>query len=225
MLRDLGDDLRYAVRQYAREPGVTLVLLITMALGIGANTGVFSMLNGLLRPLPVRSPEQLVVIAADTKGDETGLRFRFSYSALEDFRHQADKFSDLFAYSPRLGGFSSGTKTTQFMYSAVTGNYFSALGVRPAAGRLLEPGEGENETAPLVVVLGYSFWQRRFGGDPDLVGQQVLVDGRSATVVGVAAKGFHGVYEGLEMEGYVPLRGLTENEWAHEMFTSRRCDR
>ncbi|MGH9645514.1 MAG: ABC transporter permease, partial [Bryobacteraceae bacterium] len=221
MLRDLSDDFRYAVRQFAREPGVTMVLLITMALGIGANTGVFSMLNGLLRPLPVRSPEQLVVIAADTKGDETGLRFRFSYAALEDFRHQADKFSDLFAYSPRLGGFSSGTKTTQLMYSAVTGNYFSALGVRPAFGRLLEPGEGENETAPLVVVLGYSFWQRRFGGDPGLVGQQVLVDGKSATVVGVAAKGFHGVYEGLEMEAYVPLRGLSENEWAHEMFTSR----
>jgi len=223
MLRDLSDDLRYAVRQFAREPGVTIVLLITMALGIGANTGIFSMLNGLLRPLPVRSPEQLVVIAADTKGDETGLRFRFSYAALEDFRHQSDKFSDLFAFTPRIGGFSSGTKTTQFMYSAVTGNYFSALGVRPAAGRLLEPGEGENEHAPLVVVLGYSFWQRRFGGDTDLLGRQVLVDGKTATVIGIAAKGFHGVYEGLEMEGYVPLRGLISEDTAalHPVFTSR----
>ena len=223
MFRDLGDDLRYAVRQYTREPGVTFVLLITMALGIGANTGIFSMLNGLLRPLPVRSPEQLVVIAADTKGDETGLRYRFSVAALEDFRHQANTFSDLFAFTPRIGGFSSGTKTTQFMYSAVTGNYFSALGVRPAVGRLLEPGEGESEHAPLVVVLGYSFWQRRFGGDPDLVGQRVLVDGRSATVVGVAAKGFHGVYEGLEMEGYVPLRGLISDDAPaiHPIFTSR----
>jgi len=219
--RDLGEDLRYAVRQYIKEPGITLVLLITMALGIGANTGVFSILNGLLRPLPARSPEQLVVIAADTKGDETGLRFRFSYPALEDFRHQADKFSDVFAYSPRLGGFTFGGKATQFMYSAVTGNYFSALGVKPAVGRLLEPGEGENEHAPLVMVLGYSFWQRRFGSDPDIVGQQVQVDGRNATVVGIAPKDFHGVYEGLEMEGYVPLRGLADNEWAHEMFVSR----
>jgi predicted permease len=221
--RDLGDDLRYAVRQYAKEPGVTMVLLITMALGIGANTGVFSMLNGLLRPLPVRSPEQLVVIAADTKGDETGLRFRFSYSALEDFRHQADKFSDVFAYSPRLGGLTSAAKTTQFMYSAVTGNYFSALGVRPAAGRLLEPGEGESEHAPLIVVLGYSFWQRRFGGDPNVVGQQVQVDGRAATVVGIAASDFHGVYEGLDMEGFLPLRSLIpeENPAQHPIFTSR----
>jgi len=219
--RDLGEDLRYAVRQYAREPGVTMVLLVTMALGIGANAGVFSILNGLLRPLPARSPEQLVVIAADTKGDETGLQFRFSYSALEDFRHQADKFSDLFAYSPRLGGLTFGGKSTQFMYSAVTGNYFSALGLRPEAGRLLEPGEGESEHAPLVMVLGYSFWQRRFGGDPNIVGQQVLVDGRAATVVGIGSKDFHGVYEGLEMEGYVPLRGLADNEWAHQMFVSR----
>jgi predicted permease len=85
----------------------------------------------------------------------------------------------------------------------------------------LEPGEGESEHAPLVMVLGYSFWQRRFGGDPNIVGQQVLVDGRAATVVGIGSKDFHGVYEGLEMEGYVPLRGLADNEWAHQMFVSR----
>jgi macrolide transport system ATP-binding/permease protein len=221
ILRDLGDDLGYALRQYAREPGVTVVLLLTMALGIGANVGVFSILNGLLRPLPVRSPEQLVVIAADTKGDETGLRFRFSYAALEDFRNQADKFSEVFAYSPRLGGFTFGEKTTQFMYSAVTGNYFSALGVKPAAGRLLAPGEGENEGAPRVVVLGHSFWQRRFGADPNIVGQQVRIDGRSAIVIGVTSKDFRGVYEGLDMEGYVPLRSLAEERWAHQIFTKR----
>src|SRR5579862_7925473 len=104
MLRDLGEDLRYAVRQYIKEPGVTLVLMITMALGIGVNTGVFSILNGFQRPLPVRSPEQLVIIAADTKGDETGLRFRFSYPAVEDFRQQAEPFSDVFAYTPRISG-------------------------------------------------------------------------------------------------------------------------
>src|SRR3954471_23906649 len=103
-LLDFGEDLRYAVRQYAKEPGVTLVLLITMALGIGANTGIFSILNGFQRPLPVKSPEQLVVIAADTKGDETGLRFRFSYPAMQDFREQADSFRDVFAYTPRLSG-------------------------------------------------------------------------------------------------------------------------
>ena len=221
VLRDLGDDLRYAVRQYLREPGVTMVLLATMALGIGANTGVFSILNGLVRPLPARSPEQLVVIAADTKGDETGLRWRFSYQALQDFRNQTGKFSDVFAYSPRLGGLAFGTKTTQFMYSAVTGNYFSALGIQPAAGRLLEPGEGENEGAPRVVVLGYSFWQRRFGGDPTILGQQIRVDGRPSTVIGITPQNFRGTYEGMDMEGFVPLRSLVEEPWAHQLFTSR----
>src|SRR6185312_9252210 len=111
-LRDLGEVLRYAVRQYVKEPGITLVLLVTMALGIGANTGVFSILNGFQRPLPARSPEQLVVIAADTKGDETGLRFRFSYPVLQDFRQQAEPFSDIFAYSPRLSGLAVAGETT-----------------------------------------------------------------------------------------------------------------
>src|SRR6185436_5981983 len=143
VLRDLGDDLRYAVRQYLREPGVTIVLLVTMALGIGANTGVFSILNGFQRPLPARSPEQLVVIAADTKGDETGLRFRFSFPALEDFRQQAEPLSDIFAYSPRLSGLAVAGETTPVLYSAVTGNDFSALGLSPAAGRLFELREGE----------------------------------------------------------------------------------
>jgi len=146
---------------------------------------------------------------------------RFSYQALQDFRNQTGKFSDVFAYSPRLGGLAFGTKTTQFMYSAITGNYFSALGIKPAAGRLLEPGEGENEGAPREVVLGYSFWQRRFGGDPTVLGQQVRVDGRPATVIGITPQNFRGTYEGMDMEGFVPLRSLVEEPWAHELFTSR----
>jgi len=221
-LSDLGEDLRYAVRQFAKEPGVTTVLLVTMALGIGANTGVFSILNGFQRPLPARSPDQLVVIAADTKGDETGLRFRFSYPAVQDFRKQAEPFSDIFAYTPRLSGLAVGGKTTPFLYSAVTGNYFSALGINPAAGRLLEPGEGEHDEDPLVMVLSYSFWQRRFGSDPGIIGQQVQVDGKAATVVGVAARSFHGAYEGLDMEGFMPLRSLLGEAWAQGMFTNRK---
>ena len=100
-----------------------MVLIATMALGIGANTGVFSILNGLLRPLPAKAPEQLVVIAADTKGDETGLRWRFSFPALQDLRQQTEKFSDVFAYSPRLGGFAFSGRLRS-SYSAVTGITF-----------------------------------------------------------------------------------------------------
>jgi hypothetical protein len=181
--------LRYALRQFLRDPGVNLLLVLTLALGIGVNTGIFSILNGIWRPLPVRAPDQIVVLAADTKGDDTGLRYRHSYQVLEDLRRQStDVFSDLFAFNLWVGGFNTGGRTTEVLFSLVTGNYFSALGVTPALGRLFQPGEGENATAELNLVLGYSFWQRRFGGDPKVIGRQVRVGGRTATIIGVASE-------------------------------------
>src|ERR1041385_9057178 len=162
----LLQDLRYAIRQLRQNPGITVLIVVTVALGIGANTAVFSMVNGFLRPLPVRAPEQIVVLAAETRGDDTGFEYRFSYPALEDFRRHADRFSDIFAFNAMLGGLGADGKTAQILYSAVTGNFFSALGVKPAAGRLFFPGEGEKPGTELVVVLGYTYWQKRFGGSP-----------------------------------------------------------
>src|SRR6266404_5693099 len=200
----LLQDLRYAGRQLWKDRTAAIVVVITIALGIGVNTAVFSILNGFLRPLPVKAPDQLVVLAADTKGDETGFRFTFSYAALEDIRRQQDSFTEVFAFTPSIGGLSNGDKASQFLYSAVTGNFFSALGVRPALGQFFEPGEGERSGAELKVVLGHSFWQRKFGGDPGVIGKKVRVDGRAATVIGVATKDFHGVYAGVNMDGYMP---------------------
>src|SRR5437016_1370048 len=120
----LLQDLRYAIRQLRKTPGITLLVILTVALGIGANTAVFSMINGFLRPLPVKSPEQIVVLAAETKGDDTGFQYRFSYPALEDFRRQADRFSDIFAFNAMLGGLGADGRTAQILYSAVTGNFF-----------------------------------------------------------------------------------------------------
>src|SRR5579864_8756119 len=154
-LRDLGQDVFYGLRMLRRSPGVAAVAALSVALGIGANTAVFSVVNGFQRPLPVRSPEQLVVLAADTKGDETGFQYEFSYPALQDFRRQSSQLSDVFAFSLDIRGFSTGTRSTQFLYSEVTGNFFSALGVNPALGRLFQPGEGEHAESPKIVVLGY----------------------------------------------------------------------
>src|SRR5579863_4069308 len=157
-MQNLLQDLRYAFRQLWTNRGFTLLVVLTIGIGIGANTAIFSMVNGVRRPLPVPHAEQIVVMAAQTKGDETGFRYRYSFPALQDFRQQADRFSDVFAFDLDLGGLTISGKAYQFMYAVVTGNYFSALGVKPALGRLFVPGEGENPGAEETIVLGYASW-------------------------------------------------------------------
>src|SRR5580693_6219682 len=109
-MQTLLQDLRYASRQLWTNWGFTLLVVLTVSLGIGANTAIFSMVYGTLKPLPTPNPEQIVVLAAVTKGDETGFRYRFSFPALQDFRRQADRFSDLFAFMLDQGGISIGGK-------------------------------------------------------------------------------------------------------------------
>jgi predicted permease len=217
-------EIRFAVRQLWKDRAAGVVVVLTIALGIGVNTAVFSILNGFQRPLPVPSPGDLVVIAADTKGDETGFQFNFSYAALQDIRRQADLFTDVFAFAPGIGGLSNGDRASQFLYSAVTGNFFSALGVRPAFGRLFQPGEGEAIGADLTIVLGHSFWQKTFGGDPNIIGKSVRFDGRAATIIGIAPEEFHGVYAGADMDGYVTLRSQIADDYprSHGFFTDRQ---
>jgi predicted permease len=216
-------DLRYAARQLRTSPRFTVLVVLTVSLGIGMNTAIFSCLNGYTRPLPVKSPEQLVVLAAQTKDDETGLRYRFSYPALEDLRKQGDRFSDVFGFNVLLGGLQAGGKVTPFCYSVVTGNYFPALGLRPAAGRLFLSGEGEGRGVDTSIVLGYSYWQRTFGGDPGVVGRQVRLDGMSVRIIGVVPRDFFGLYAGAEMDGYAPLNLMSriDDAIASDLFTDR----
>src|SRR5215210_1422728 len=100
-------DVRFALRQIRRAPGFAASAILTLALGVGANTGIFSLLNGYLRPLPVPDAQQLVVLAAELPGDETGFRYRFSYQALRDYRQQADVFSDVFGFDTYIGGITA----------------------------------------------------------------------------------------------------------------------
>jgi predicted permease len=213
-------DVRYAFRMLAKSPVLTVIVVLTLALGIGANTAIFSIVNGfLLRPLPVRSPEQIMVVAAKLEGDTLGIS-TLSYPELADFRRQADAFSDIFGYQVDLGGLSVDGKPNQFFYSRVTGNYFSTLGLQPALGRLFLPTEGEAGGKDPYIVLGYSYWQKKFGGDPTIVGKQALLDGQELTIIGVAPKGFQGTNFALDFDGYVPLNMVPAAE-AATLWTDR----
>jgi predicted permease len=213
-------DVRYGLRMVGKSRGLTAILAITLALGIGVNTAIFSVLNGwLLRPLPVRAPEQIMVLAFQPKGTSES---KFSYPDLLDFQKQANAVSNLFAYAPGGAGFSIRGVASEFAYSAVTGNYFSALGVKPLLGRLLLPGEGEKPGEELLVVLGYSFWQKRFGGDAAMVGKRVLVNGKPAMIIGVTPKEFHGTLFAFDMDGYLSLNALPLVQDSSAFWSDRR---
>jgi putative ABC transport system permease protein len=204
-LENSARDLRFGFRALAKSPGLTAIVVITLALGIGVNTAIFGVVNGmLLRPLPVRAPEQIMVLAPEEKG-ATLQAYAMSYLDLVDYRKQVSTFSDLFAYRIDLVGLSADGRAEEIVASCVTGNYFSALGLQPTLGRLFLPGEGEKPGEAAMIVLGYSYWQKRFGGDPGVIGRQILVDGKPVTIVGVGPKGFGGVHSVLEMDGYLSL--------------------
>ena len=219
-MHTLKQDVAYTIRQLLKSPAFAIVSVLTLAIGIGTNTAIFSVVNGWLRPLPVKDPNQLMVLAAQQKGDALGIYY-FSYLDLVDFRKQATTFSDLFAYQIGLGGLSVNGKAEPLIFSYVTGDFFTALGLRPAAGRLFLPDEGEQPGAAPSIVLGYGYWQKRFGGDPGIVGKQVRVNGSSAVVIGVAPSGFHGVSSNVEMQGYVPLSMMSGDSRGNGLWTDR----
>ena len=217
------NDVRIVLRQAARTPGFVAAAVLTLALGVGVNTAIFSIVNAFVRPLPVPDPEQLVVIAGVDPSDETGLRFKTSFPALQDYRERATNvFSDVFGYDVRIGGLGVDGKTSQFTYQVVTGNVFHALRLQPAAGRLFVPGEGEHVNSEAVIVLGYEYWQRRFGGDPSAVGRMVRFDGFQSRIIGVAPRGFRGLIDAAEMDGYIPIDLLPRfGRSADQIFVER----
>ena len=207
--------MRYAIRKLWHDRSLTLLVTLTLALGVGVNTAMVSLVNCLHRPLPVRNAGRLIVLATRrraTAGGSEGMEYRFSYPALADFRAQARSYSDLIAFNFGQAGLSDGNKPQEFFFGYVTGNYFSALGIRPAAGRLFVTGEGEAPDAGLEVVLGYAYWQKRFGGDPAVIGRQVRINGAPATIIGVAERRFHGTYANTEMEAFLPLSYMARSE-------------
>ncbi|HEY2236184.1 MAG TPA: ADOP family duplicated permease [Candidatus Angelobacter sp.] len=204
-MRTLIQDIRYGMRMLLKNPAMTAIATLTLALGIGANTTIFSAVNGLmLRPLPVANADRLVVFDGQAQGAPNPSS-QFPFPDFQDIRGQADGFSDVLGYTLSLAGMEHAGKVEPVLYSYVSANFFQALGLKPAVGRLIYGAETEKRGTENVVVLGYEYWKKRFNADSSIVGQQVKMNGHSATVIGVAPEGFHGTYALVDMQAYLPF--------------------
>jgi predicted permease len=207
----LIQDIRYGLRMLAKAPGFTAVAALTLALGIGSNTAMFSLTDQvLLRLLPVEKPQELVELHLPgpreghvwDDGDDTA---SLSYPEYKDLRDRNQVFSGLLARFPVELSVSARGATERADGELVSGNYFEVLGVRPALGRVFTP---EDETAPggnPVVVLSYGYWKRQFGADPGILNQALMVNGQPMTVVGVARAGFDGMQVGQSPKLFLPI--------------------
>ncbi|HET9743009.1 MAG TPA: ABC transporter permease [Terriglobales bacterium] len=205
-------DLRYALRGLRRSPAFTVTAIITLALGIGANTAIYSLLDQvMLRSLPVRDPGQLVMLSGFgsdrgrlSMNGGTPEQF-FSYPMYRDLRAKNSVFSGLLAAMPVRVGVQWKNQPELVDGEMVSGNYFDVLGVNPAIGRLFQQSEDEVQERNPVVVLSYGYWQRRFGLDPRIVDSSILVNGHPFTVIGVAPPGFKSVTVGAAPDVFAPM--------------------
>jgi predicted permease len=210
----LFQDLRYALRQLRKSPGFTAVAVLTLALGIGANTAIFTVVNALLlKMLPVTEPRELVVVGdptfVNTRSGGTPRTDVFSYPLYKELRDGNSVFSGLCAAATdhrieveTTRGVVSDEKIVGRM---VSGNYFTVLGLKPAAGRLFSDSDDSSENANPVAVLGYGYWRRKFALSPSIIGKDIRLNGYPFTVVGVAPAGFDGDVVGEQMALFVPL--------------------
>jgi predicted permease len=218
MMETLLQDVRYAVRTMVRYPGFTAVVTLTLALGIGANTAIFTLINQvLLRPLPIADPDE--VVALYTSDFSSGIYGSSSYPDYVDFREQSDAFADLAAFrQPAQLDLASVGIAEQINGALVTGNYFSVLGVTATLGRVFTPSDDVTPGAHPVAVLSYGLWQRRFGGERSIVGQTVNLNGVPYAVVGVAPEAFTGTSLGSTPDIWLPLKMVGQTNPAFQQF-------
>jgi predicted permease len=202
-------DLRFALRNLRRSPLFTLVAVASLALGIGANTAIFTLIDQLmLRLLPVAQPDQLVMIwtTGPHMGSNRGSRMS-SYPMYQDFQKKAPAFSSVFCQRQTPVSLSFSGQTERVDAELVSGNYFQVLGVRPAIGRVFSPEEDDRVyKGHPVVVLSYEYWSTRFAADPKVLGQKILVNNYPMTVVGVSAAGFTGLDPARSPQLRVPMQ-------------------
>jgi predicted permease len=222
-LDGLRQDLRYAFRTLRHSPGFAAVVTLTLAIGIGANTAIVGLLHTvLLRELPVTDPQELVFIR--TAGDQ-GLGGAPPYPYFERIREQGSWFSGVAAFGVDELRVEVEGSVEQVFGQVASGNFFEVLGVTPAAGRLLSPGDERLD--PPVAVIGYGYWQRRFGGSPSAIGRTVSFRNRAFTIVGVTPPRFQGLEPGRQVDVTLPITteaGLVRNaqvQWFHAVARLR----
>jgi macrolide transport system ATP-binding/permease protein len=221
LVERLVQDVGYAARVLRRSPGFTAVAVLSLALGIGANTALFSALDAvLLKSLPVRDPQQLRILTW-VQNDKTpvhsqsgyGIRdpetkvviaSSFSYSAFQSLQSRVPQFSDLVGFEDDDFSVTANGTTEVADGQFVSGNYFTGLGVRPMAGRILTPQDDASGMPP-VVVLTHQYWEKRFGLDPQVIGREIIVNRTHATVVGVTPPTFQGLFPGPLVDLFVPI--------------------
>jgi predicted permease len=203
-------DVRYGLRMLAKNPGFTTVAILTLALGIGANTAIFSLMDQiLLRRLPVKNPEQLVILRSPGRGeghvwsDGDGAQ-SFSYPAYKGLR-DSTAVSGMLARFAFDANIASRGQTERGLGELVSGNYFDVLGVQPAFGRLFTADDDRVQSGHPYVILSHAYWMQHFGGDPGILNQTLLVNNTPLTVIGVAQKGFDGIQVGQTPNVFVPM--------------------
>jgi putative ABC transport system permease protein len=200
----LIQDLKYGLRQLRRDPGFTAVAVFTLALGIGANTAIFSVVNAvMLRMLPVEKPEQLVQIRFRS-ARSSDLRATYTNPLWEQIRDHQEALAEVFAWSPQSFDLADGGEVQDVHGMYVSGSYFPALGVQPATGRLIA-SQDDRRGCSGVAVLGYGFWQRRYAGAGSAVGSLLRLNGHWFPVIGVAASGFFGTDVGERFDVALPI--------------------
>src|SRR6516165_4136389 len=206
LIENFARDVRLGLRMLRRNPGFTVLVILCLTLGIGANAAVFSWVEGLLvRPYPLVSHQERLVTLTGTVRDE---RDQTSWPDLLDVQRSCTLCETLFVSSITGATLSIGERAQVMTGSIVSANYFDAIGVHPILGRGFEPDEETGRNAHPVVVISYHLWQTRFAGDPRIIGKTQRFDNVVYTIIGVAPEGFYGAFVGRGMEFWVPVSML-----------------
>jgi predicted permease len=220
MMHTFIQDLRYGIRMLLKSPGVSIVAVLALALGIGANTAIFSSVSAFLfRPLPVPEPDRLVRPFEMT--DDRGAAEEISYPDFVDYRDQNTVFEGMAAESMIQAAVSDQKQNEVIWGEVVSGDYFDVLRIKAITGRTFAADEDKTPGAAAVVVLGHSFWQRRFAADPNIVGKTVELNGRPYDVIGIAPPSFKGTKFGLSLDFWAPMMMVEELDHAPRVLTSR----